>query len=495
MGEHIIKCRGLPWSTTAKDIVSFFHDCNIQNGESGVHLPLDKNGRASGECFVELASAQDVQTAKGHDKEHMGSRYVEISESERQEMDWAMNRASGGGGGGGGSFGGGGGSEFVVKLRGLPYSATKKDIVDFFSGIQVNQYGITVITGGDGRPSGEAFVELTSSEDVEQACSKNRETIGSRYIEIFKSNKQEIQFASNSSGGGGGGGYGGGGRGGGGGGPMRGGRGGGRAGPYDRPGGMSSSHGAAHALGPSGFNTAGMVTRSGGGGGRGGRGGAQMGGGGGGGGGDNSSGSQPSTTGFMIHMRGLPFEATQGDVFKFFAPLNPVEVRILFEDSGRAKGQCDVDFSSYQDVESAMQKDKQNMGHRYIELFKRCEDSMRGGGGGGGWGNNSGGPMLPQNRNGPGAGGWGGPGGNGGGPPQPPNMQQGYGGGYGPPGGNGGYNMGGGAGGYGGGYGGGNGYGGGDNQGPPQQQNSGYGNFNDNKQGYQMPQAAGGYNY
>lgn len=473
MGEHIIKCRGLPWSTTAKDIVSFFHDCTILNGESGVHLPLDKTGRASGECFVQLASAQDVQTAKSHDKEHMGSRYVEVNESDRQEMDWAMNR---GGSGGSGGFGGGSGSEFVVKLRGLPYSATKKDIVDFFSDIQVNQYGITISMGNDGRPSGEAFVELTSPDDVEKACAKNRETIGSRYIEIFKSNKQEIQFATSNSGGGG---YGGGG--GRGGGPMSsrgGGR--GRSGPYDRPSGQSSSHGAAHALGPSGFNTAGMVTRGGGRGSRGGRGGSQMGG------GDSNSGAQPSTTGFMIHMRGLPFEATQGDVFKFFAPLNPVEVRILYEDSGRAKGQCDVDFASYADVESAMQKDKQNMGHRYIELFNRTDDNAPRGPPGGGWGNNNSGPMLPQNRNGP-NGGW-----NNGnnGPPQPPNMQQGgYGGGYGQGGGGGFNNMGGG---YGGGYGGGNNNGfGGYNSGPPQQ-NPGYGGNFDNKQGFQMPQAAGG---
>jgi len=43
----------------------------------------------------------------------------------------------------------------------------------------------------------------------------------------------------------------------------------------------------------------------------------------------NTAQNQGSTTGHMVHMRGLPFEATQGDVYQFFAPLNPVEVRIL----------------------------------------------------------------------------------------------------------------------------------------------------------------------
>jgi len=80
-------------------------------------------------------------------------------------------------------------------------------------------------------------------------------------------------------------------------------------------------------------------------------------------------GVQDSTTGHMVHMRGLPFEATQGDVYKFFAPLKPVEVRIKFEESGRAKGECDVDFHTHSDAEAAMAKNKENMGHRYIELF------------------------------------------------------------------------------------------------------------------------------
>jgi len=82
-----------------------------------------------------------------------------------------------------------------------------------------------------------------------------------------------------------------------------------------------------------------------------------------------------STTGHSIHMRGLPFEASQNDVMKFFqakdgeAKLAPVQVRILFEPNGRAKGEADVDFATHADAERAMQKDKQNMGHRYIELF------------------------------------------------------------------------------------------------------------------------------
>merc|ERR1719427_1670299 len=123
---------------------------------------------------------------------------------------------------------------------------------------------------------------------------------------------------------------------------------------------------------------------------------------------------QNSKTGFMVHMRGLPFEATQGDVFKFFAPLTPVDIRILYEESGRPKGECDVDFNTHVDAESAMQKDKQNMGHRYVELFLR---SNGGGGDSNGWGNNNGNstPLMGNGYGGGGGGYGGGFGGNSGG--------------------------------------------------------------------------------
>ena len=69
-----------------------------------------------------------------------------------------------------------------------------------------------------------------------------------------------------------------------------------------------------------------------------------------------------STTGHSVHMRGLPFEATQGDIEAFFSPLNPVSIRIIYEATGRAKGEADVDFASHEDARAAMEKHKQNMG-------------------------------------------------------------------------------------------------------------------------------------
>ncbi|GAB6018882.1 Heteroproteinous nuclear ribonucleoprotein H [Chamberlinius hualienensis] len=68
-------------------------------------------------------------------------------------------------------------------------------------------------------------------------------------------------------------------------------------------------------------------------------------------------------------MRGLPFRASVQDIIDFFRPLNPVNVNIIYEDSGRASGEADVEFASHDEAMKAMSKDKSNIQHRYIELF------------------------------------------------------------------------------------------------------------------------------
>jgi len=35
----------------------------------------------------------------------------------------------------------------------------------------------------EGRPSGEAYVEMEADEDIEKACKKDRDHMGHRYIE------------------------------------------------------------------------------------------------------------------------------------------------------------------------------------------------------------------------------------------------------------------------------------------------------------------------
>jgi RNA recognition motif-containing protein len=75
-------------------------------------------------------------------------------------------------------------------------------------------------------------------------------------------------------------------------------------------------------------------------------------------------------------MRGLPFKANEYDIEEFFRPFRPVHIQLLFDDSGRAAGEADVDFATHEEATKAMIKDKANMQHRYIELFLHSQPSV-----------------------------------------------------------------------------------------------------------------------
>lgn len=117
----------------------------------------------------------------------------------------------------------------VIKLKGLPWSCTQEDIRRFLDGVKIapkrnfeesesaennnvdsNNPGIYLTMNSEGRPSGQAFVEVETDEDLEAARSKHQAKIGQRYIEgknltisilqlvskflfeVFKSNSEEL---------------------------------------------------------------------------------------------------------------------------------------------------------------------------------------------------------------------------------------------------------------------------------------------------------------
>jgi len=57
----VVKVRGLPWSCSADEVQRFFSDCKIQNGAQGIRFIYTREGRPSGEAFVELESEDEVK--------------------------------------------------------------------------------------------------------------------------------------------------------------------------------------------------------------------------------------------------------------------------------------------------------------------------------------------------------------------------------------------------------------------------------------------------
>lgn len=81
-----------------------------------------------------------------------------------------------------------GGNEFsltmyTLRMRGLPFRATKEDVETFFYPLTLVDVRFT--SDKDGRPSGRAYVDFNSEQDMDQALKQNGDCIGKRYIELF----------------------------------------------------------------------------------------------------------------------------------------------------------------------------------------------------------------------------------------------------------------------------------------------------------------------
>ncbi|XP_011260038.1 heterogeneous nuclear ribonucleoprotein H2 isoform X2 [Polyergus mexicanus] len=344
---YVVKMRGLPWSTTVDEIMKFFGDCSISNGKNGVHMTMSREGRPSGEAYVEMDTPEDIEKACKRDRDHMGHRYIEVFKAKRGEMEWVVKRS--------GLNLENAMDDGCVRLRGLPFGCSKEEIAQFFSGLEILPNGISLPTDYTGRSTGEAYVQFVNKDVAERALQKHKEKIGHRYIEIFRSSLSEVRASIGPK--------------------MRGGPMGGfnqRPAPYtrgDRFGGMnrfsnngrgsrnrdfdSGPWGSGNNYGSRGGNM-GM------------RGGMDMK-------GNNYRGNNDSWGGnsgvHSIHMRGLPFKATEQDIADFFRPIEPVNVRIILENGGRPSGEADVEFATHEEAVKAMCKDKSHMSHRYIELF------------------------------------------------------------------------------------------------------------------------------
>lgn len=73
-----------------------------------------------------------------------------------------------------------------IRLRGLPWSATHKEILDFLKNVHVigGASGIHLITSRwDGKNTGEAYVEVKGQQDVAAAMKLDNASMGHRYIE------------------------------------------------------------------------------------------------------------------------------------------------------------------------------------------------------------------------------------------------------------------------------------------------------------------------
>ena len=90
--------------------------------------------------------------------------------------------------------------EFVLHLRGLPYSSTEQSIADFLGVDQNCLSNITIGRHSDGRHSGEAYVIATDQGTAEQCLLQHKQTMpGTHRYKMLKKNEkfENIVFKKN----------------------------------------------------------------------------------------------------------------------------------------------------------------------------------------------------------------------------------------------------------------------------------------------------------
>ena len=72
----------------------------------------------------------------------------------------------------------------TIKMRGLPFKVKEKHIKDFFAPLRL--LDIRMIENKEGKPTGCAFVDFGSENDIKKALKRDRDCIQDRYIELFR---------------------------------------------------------------------------------------------------------------------------------------------------------------------------------------------------------------------------------------------------------------------------------------------------------------------
>lgn len=78
-------------------------------------------------------------------------------------------------------------SDYIIRIRGLPWNTSTKEILDFFDGLNIvnGENGIHLISLATNttKPLGEAFIELATVYDFQASQRYHKKNLRNRYIE------------------------------------------------------------------------------------------------------------------------------------------------------------------------------------------------------------------------------------------------------------------------------------------------------------------------
>eukprot|EP01006_Ploeotia_vitrea_P047930 TRINITY_DN67179_c10_g3_i1.p1 TRINITY_DN67179_c10_g3~~TRINITY_DN67179_c10_g3_i1.p1 ORF type:complete len:594 (+),score=44.00 TRINITY_DN67179_c10_g3_i1:124-1782(+) len=339
-----VRMRGLPYKADEQDVREFMDGLQIAEGTESIQFLHNFTGRSKGEAFVKFANHEEAEKALERNRNYIGDRWIELFPANEVEMAHCSHPAIANG-------------CTVLKMRGLPWSASETEIREFFSGITLSQSAVKVLYFPDGRSTGEAFVTFNSEEDALQAVKRHKNPMGTRYVELFPSSAEEIQTATTAV-------------------------------SYDEYlkreiirkrqhldrlrvqeaeyyrlyGTFPSSHSSYNKKQQESNTNQPNADVS------------------------SLMGSTltlddedppPSTN--VVKLRGLPFSCNELDIATFFAGLNILQrgIHMVYNSNDKPTGQAFVEFKFDSDVKAALLKNKSKMGHRWVEVFQSSHEELQ----------------------------------------------------------------------------------------------------------------------
>ncbi|XP_028631072.1 RNA-binding protein 12 [Grammomys surdaster] len=203
-----VSVHGMPFSAMENDVREFFHGLRVD----AVHLLKDHVGRNNGNGLVKFLSPQDTFEALKRNRMLMIQRYVEVSPA--TERQWV---AAGGHITFKQSMGPSGQAHpppqtlprskspsgqkrsrsrspheagFCVYLKGLPFEAENKHVIDFFKKLDIVEDSIYIAYGPNGKATGEGFVEFRNDADYKAALCRHKQYMGNRFIQVHPITKK-----------------------------------------------------------------------------------------------------------------------------------------------------------------------------------------------------------------------------------------------------------------------------------------------------------------
>ncbi|XP_063816236.1 RNA-binding protein 12 [Pseudophryne corroboree] len=207
--DPYVSLHGLPHPVSDGDIKEFFHGLRID----GVLIVKDPIGRPTGSALVKLLTPHDTFEALKRNRMLMGQRFVEVTPA--TERQWIVS---------GGhmlkhNIGHHGPPHlmqqpmprskspntqprprsrsphehgFCIYLKGLPYEAENKHVIDFFKKLDIIEDSIYIAYGPNGKATGEGFLELRNEVDYKTALNRHKQYMGNRFIQVHPISKNEM---------------------------------------------------------------------------------------------------------------------------------------------------------------------------------------------------------------------------------------------------------------------------------------------------------------